>query len=738
MNINIISYTADHNTHLRVNTLMNINIISYITAHNTHLRSCEECSVSGPSADAVLPRGGTSAGSVPGSAGGSGSAAGGSGCVGALLLRPLVCSLHHSTATRPAGGAASGRPGAVPGCELLVASGPLQEAEELLPVSRHSSVLQEVRADRVQGSGSLRLSGELHPQGLCSACVPAHGWSPALLSHTAPDHQGAVRFAVVTNQAVAEGVSLREDESVYLHRRLNSSLVFPRAQRNFTAQAVSDWVLENKESVVYWIQPTRAKSYSLEAELQKGPALLTFLPHNPLTANQLLDQVSAVALLYQSGCGSSAPRLCCQCVPVCASSGVCEVCVQRSVCSGLHQSLQRLQSSASCWSVQSSYTPSGRLSVCCGASVCRGGASVCSGASISGLQCRSNRTLRFYMLDAELHRPLAHRLGARGGLHRPFITIINLRDETHHVLEPSGTLEGFIQNFSVPYSPLRRHLVGQEAPQQTQSLVQEVTSDSFLQTVMDSQRDVLLLYYSAWCGFCSVLNHVFLQLGRLFRGNRALTVARVNVGRNDLPWEFMVDHLPTVLFFPRHRKQMSVKFPENTPMTVPNLLRFVLQHTGHAPWEEQQSGEGEEPVRGEESVSLLGAELRALQQEVFSLHRVRERVSQQLDVLWRENRRLTLHTHTLQSQNQELQAQIHQLEALYREKTHQLTHTVHRLQELADASEELLKENTLLKVLLTALSDADHRQTTEDRQTTDHRQATEEHDENTHAEDESS
>ncbi len=38
---------------------------------------------------------------------------------------------------------------------------------------------------------------------------------------------------------------------------------------------------------------------------------------------------------------------------------------------------------------------------------------------------------------------------------------------------------------------------------------------------------------------------------------------------------------------------MSVKFPENTPMTVPNLLRFVLQHTGHAPWEEE-SGTGAE------------------------------------------------------------------------------------------------------------------------------------------------
>lgn len=28
---------------------------------------------------------------------------------------------------------------------------------------------------------------------------------------------------------------------------------------------------------------------------------------------------------------------------------------------------------------------------------------------------------------------------------------------------------------------------------------------------------------------------------------------RVNVARNDLPWEFMVDHVPSILFFPRYR-----------------------------------------------------------------------------------------------------------------------------------------------------------------------------------------
>ncbi|XP_067296545.1 thioredoxin domain-containing protein 11 isoform X2 [Pseudorasbora parva] len=525
------------------------------------------------------------------------------------------------------------------------------------------------------------------------------------------DHQGAVRFAVVTNQAVAEAISLSEDESVYLHRHLNSSLVFPRAQRNLTAQAVCDWVFENRESVIHWIQPTGAKSYSLEAELQKGPALLTFLPHNPLTANQLLNQVTDVALRYHSCCGfedgASAIPLCCQSLLVSGSSGeerVCEVCVSRSApdspCWALGVYMEQLQlSSAACRSVLSSYSRFSQVSVCCRSAP---RPQLCPLDSITGLQCRTNKTLRFLLLDAELHWPLARRLGASGNHSgQPFITIINLRDETHYVLKHTDSLEDFIQNFSVSFSPLHRHLMGHKQHQQhTQPLIQEVTSDSFLDTVMDSQTDVLLLYYSAWCGFCSLLNHVFLQLARLFQGNSALMVARVNVGHNDLPWEFMVDHLPSVLFFPRHRKQMSVKFPENTPMTVPNLLRFVLQHTSHAPWAE--------PGTGAESASLLWAELHSLQREVFSLHRARERLTQRLAVL------------TPDSQNAEQRAQIGRLEMLYREKRHQLADGLHKLQELADASEEMLKENALLKVLLSGLRETDRQEA--DRQEADRQQ----------------
>lgn len=138
---------------------------------------------------------------------------------------------------------------------------------------------------------------------------------------------------------------------------------------------------------------------------------------------------------------------------------------------------------------------------------------------------------------------------------------------------------------------------------------------------------------------------------------------------------------------------MSVKFPENTRITLPNLVRFILNHTSPSP----QGKTGPK--------ALLEVELRTLQGEVLSLQRAREHLSEQLAALWRENRRLALHTQELQSHNAELQEQSSRLEMLYQEKSRQLTEALKRLQELADASEDLLHENSLMKVLLAIMRD---------------------------------
>ncbi|XP_030597330.1 thioredoxin domain-containing protein 11 [Archocentrus centrarchus] len=620
------------------------------------------------------------------------------------------------------------------------------------------------------------------------------------------DFRGVVRFGVVTNKQVAEAISLTEDETIFLHRRFNSSLIFPRKRLNFSSEAICSWVFENHETVLQWLQPPGTKSRLLEHELTKGPALLLFLPHNPLGSqpSPMLQQVADIAVRYHS-CDNSnhsswdksftSHSLCCQSVVLPESStSVCEVCLSfsqptfttsplhclfppsnqggdvfqaylRRCC--LHQlpSPMSINSATSmgCSNFLDSYSPFSQYSACCRKVEPQLNESQAKeepemqgvpltppflippssvpqpeGDGITGLRCQTNRTLRFYVLDVALNWPLAVRLGASGNrsacLHQEpgaqgdgsddgsFAAIVNLKDEVHYVLQrsPAATLteslEAFIRNFSAPYSLLQRHLVGEEdrkgaEEEATRSdehqrspprlLITELTTSSFLPSVMDLQKDVLLFYYTQWCGFCSVLNHIIIQLARLLQGNGTITVARVNVARNDLPWEFMVDHVPTILLFPRYRKHLSVKFPDDLPITLPNLLRFILQHSGSVPHAHKPSADGEGPGHS----AVLQSEFLTLQREVQALHHARERLSQQLAQLWRDNRRLKFDARSLEAENADLQRERQSLEEQHREKSRQLGEAVRRLQELADTSENLLNENMLLRVLLRALKD---------------------------------
>ncbi|KAM6941092.1 thioredoxin domain-containing protein 11 [Lycodopsis pacificus] len=602
------------------------------------------------------------------------------------------------------------------------------------------------------------------------------------------DFRGVIRFGVVTSKQVAEAISLKEDEAVYLYRRFNSSLIFPRRERNFTSEAICSWVFEHLETVVQWVQPPGTKSRLLERELTKGPALLLFLPHNPLMSrpSPILQQVADIAVRYYS-ChnnnhssldkGSPSHSLCCQSLLLPESSAsVCEVCLRLPRSSPTSSSVRcsfsssgqgALQSylrhrppavsaktatSAGCSNVLNGYSPFGQYSACCRkvepqlkesqakeepdlqrapltpppSSIPPSSAPQQGADGITGLRCRTNRTLRFYVLDVALNWPLAVRLGATGNrsasLHQDagargdgtFATIVNLKDEVNYVLHrsPAATLteslEAFIRNFSAPYSLLQRHLVGEEAGRgegETRQhspprlLITELTTSSFLPAVMDLQKDVLLFYYTQWCGFCSVLNHVIIQLARLLQGTGTITVARVNVARNDLPWEFMVDHVPSILLFPKYRKHASVKFPDDLPITLPNLLRFLLQHSGSAQHADKPAPGSSDPG------TVLRAEFLALQREVRALRHARERLSQQLAQLWRDDRRLTFDALSSEAQNTELRRERQSLEEQHRETSRQLEEAVRRLEELADSSESLLNENTLLRVLLVALKD---------------------------------
>uniref|UniRef100_A0A8C5YWZ6 Thioredoxin domain containing 11 n=1 Tax=Marmota marmota marmota TaxID=9994 RepID=A0A8C5YWZ6_MARMA len=326
--------------------------------------------------------------------------------------------------------------------------------------------------------------------------------------------------------------------------------------------------------------------------------------------------------------------------------------------------------------------------------------------TFTGLSCRTNKTLNIYLLDSNLFWLYAERLGAPSSTHvKEFATIVDVKEESHYILDPKQTLmkftlESFIQNFSVLYSPLKRHLIGSDPAQfPSQHLITEVTTDTFWEVVLRRQ-DVLLLYYAPWCGFCPSLNHVFIQLARLLPVD-ALTVARIDVSQNDLPWEFMVDRLPTILFFPCNRKDLSVKYPEDLPITLPNLLRFILHHSdpASAPQQSRVSTQDclqSEAVLQQGHISHLEREIQKLRAEISSLHRAQVQVEGQLSNARRDERRRLRQQQTLEKQHSLLQRHSEQLQALCAQKAREL-------QELADASQTLLAENAWLKILVATM-----------------------------------
>ncbi|XP_043567924.1 thioredoxin domain-containing protein 11 isoform X3 [Chiloscyllium plagiosum] len=340
-----------------------------------------------------------------------------------------------------------------------------------------------------------------------------------------------------------------------------------------------------------------------------------------------------------------------------------------------------------------------------------------SQSHITGLSCNTNKTLNIYLMDSNLHWRFATRLGANESAQvQEFATIIDLLDEIHYVLDQrqildKSSIENIIKNYSRTYSPLSRHLIaGTKSQAQEKYLIAEVTTQTFDNIVLDAEKNVLLLYYTQWCGFCTALNHVFIQVARLFHANDGIIIARINVAKNDLPWEYMVDQLPTVLFFPSKRKDLSVKYPEALPFTVPNLVRFILSHSTQLVHQDPFQSCNPDCIQKaaelqKDRISQLEKELQRLRAEMQVLHQAEKQLALQLSATRQEEQQLKLHNRALEEKNEKLKSHNEKLQDLYNLRNVELAKTAEKLSEITAVSEKLLKENTLLKTYMASIEE---------------------------------
>lgn len=214
--------------------------------------------------------------------------------------------------------------------------------------------------------------------------------------------------------------------------------------------------------------------------------------------------------------------------------------------------------------------------------------------NLTSFICKTNKTLALIAVDSLQFFHIAEGLGIDilKKKDKTSVAIVDPMQESQYILQQDvgyNSLVQFINNYTQNLLPrnLRSHSRVRSATsfkidedcnfgETSDICVPELTTDTFLDTVLDPEKDVVVMYHSPYCAFCHAVSFVYLTVAQYLNSMNNLTFVRVNGDGNDLPWEYTMNRYPAILFFPAKRKADSTVFPFSLPITIPNLLNFVL------------------------------------------------------------------------------------------------------------------------------------------------------------------
>lgn len=219
---------------------------------------------------------------------------------------------------------------------------------------------------------------------------------------------------------------------------------------------------------------------------------------------------------------------------------------------------------------------------------------------LTGMACKTNRTLSFTVMDSLTYYHFAEKLGIDlfRSSDKSGVAIINEKDESHYILEKpinSKNIRNFIKKFTTKdldrsfksLTSIKSKNTHSYAKQKSKNsnksddriIIDELNSKTFLPTILQENKAVVVFYYSKQCSYCNGISYVFLTVALQLQNVKNIQFARIDGELNILPWEFTMDTFPTVIYFPPHRKSDSVAFPSSTmPITVSNLIGFLLSN----------------------------------------------------------------------------------------------------------------------------------------------------------------
>lgn len=217
-----------------------------------------------------------------------------------------------------------------------------------------------------------------------------------------------------------------------------------------------------------------------------------------------------------------------------------------------------------------------------------------SNISLTKSLCKMNKTLSMIAIDSLHYFHFAEGLGidVLNKKDKTAAIILDVSQESEYIMEKDFSRHAvieFINNYTQRF--LQRTLRSDNSrcfvhkfkskmkcdkKNPLKVCVPELTSEVFLDTILDTNKDVVLMYYSPYCAFCSAVSYVYLTVAYYLSTMDHLVFVRIDGDNNDLPWEYSMDRFPSILFFPAKRKEDSTVFPFSLPINIPNLLNYVV------------------------------------------------------------------------------------------------------------------------------------------------------------------
>lgn len=105
--------------------------------------------------------------------------------------------------------------------------------------------------------------------------------------------------------------------------------------------------------------------------------------------------------------------------------------------------------------------------------------------------------------------------------------------------------------------------------------MQVVVGSTFDEIVMDSTKDVMLEMYAPWCGHCKALEPTYKKLGKHFKDNDNIVIAKMDATANDFPSSYPAEGFPTIYFAPANGKDKPIKY--EAARELDDLVAFITE-----------------------------------------------------------------------------------------------------------------------------------------------------------------